>query len=51
MNSKEEIIQTFHDYQRTQFGGWPWASHDMVHGDKPERFAKYPDGRIERPKV
>jgi redox-sensitive bicupin YhaK (pirin superfamily) len=51
MNSKEEIVQTISDYQRTQFGGWSWPRHDMVHGDKLERFAKYPDGKIEKPKV
>lgn len=49
MNTKEEIMQTFKDYQKTQFGGWPWPRYDVVHGDKLERFAKYPDGRIEKP--
>jgi len=48
MNTREEIAQTFRDYQNTQFGGWPWPSTDMVHGDKIEKFAKYPDGKIER---
>lgn len=49
MNSKEEILQTFRDYEKTQFGGWPWPRADMVHGDKPERFARYPDGHVEKP--
>lgn len=49
MNSREDIYQTIADYQRTEFGGWKWPRHDMVHGEKIERFAKYPDGRIERP--
>jgi redox-sensitive bicupin YhaK (pirin superfamily) len=49
MNSQAEIRQTMIDYQQTQFGGWNWAKHDMVHGPKIERFAKYPDGRIEKP--
>lgn len=49
MNSREEIIQTFQEYQQTRFGGWPWAREDMVHGDKIERFAKFPDGRVEKP--
>ena len=51
MSSREEIAQTIHDYQATQFGGWPWQRDDMVHGDRLERFAKYPDGRIEKPKA
>jgi redox-sensitive bicupin YhaK (pirin superfamily) len=49
MNTKEEIIQTIHDYQKTEFGGWPWERRDMVHGNKLERFAKYPDGKVEKP--
>lgn len=49
MNTKEEILETFNDYKKTQFGGWPWDRYDVVHGDKLERFAKYPDGRIEKP--
>lgn len=49
MNTREEIIKAFDDYQKTQFGGWPWPRPDMVHGSKIERFAKYPDGRIEKP--
>lgn len=50
MNSKEDIIRTIQDYQRTEFGGWSWPRHDMVHGPLIERFAKYPDGKVERPK-
>ncbi len=49
MNTREEIFQTIQDYQRTQFGGWPWKQDDMVHGDVIERFAKYPNGKLERP--
>lgn len=51
MNSREEIVQTINDYQATQFGGWKWNRNDMIHGPGIERFAKYPDGRIEKPKV
>lgn len=51
MNSREEIVQTIRDYQQTQFGGWKWKREDMIHGPGTERFAKYPDGRIEKPKV
>jgi redox-sensitive bicupin YhaK (pirin superfamily) len=49
MNTRQEIYQAINDYQRTQFGGWSWPRPDMIHGSKIEKFAKYPDGRIERP--
>jgi len=49
MNSRQEIMQAFHDYQKTEFGGWPWPRQDMIHGDKIEKFAKYPNGKIVRP--
>jgi len=49
MNSKEQIYQTIQDYQRTQFGGWPWPKHDMVHGPDLQRFAQYPNGKVETP--
>ncbi len=49
MNSKDDIIRTIQDYQRTGFGGWPWKRQDMVHGEKIERFARFPDGRTEKP--
>lgn len=51
MNTRADIIKTIEEYQRTQFGGWPWDRPDMVHGQTIERFAKYPDGRVEKPKV
>jgi quercetin 2,3-dioxygenase len=47
MNTQQEIRQAMHDYQRTQFGGWPWPDDSPVHGIEPVRFAKYPDGRVE----
>lgn len=49
MNTQIEIMQAISDYQKTEFGGWQWDKRDMVHGNKIERFAKYPDGRIEKP--
>ncbi len=49
MSTREEIRKAYEDYQRTQFGGWPWPSQDPVHPREQGRFARRPDGRIERP--
>jgi redox-sensitive bicupin YhaK (pirin superfamily) len=48
MNTRAEIQQAFVDYQRTQFGGWPWPTQAPVHGRDEGRFARHADGRIER---
>jgi len=47
MNTKEEIQQTYEEYQRTQFGGWPWPENDPTHGLEKGRFAKHADGTVE----
>jgi hypothetical protein len=47
VNTKEEINQTFTDYHKTQFGGWPWPKYDQVHDRSKGRFAKHADGREE----
>jgi quercetin 2,3-dioxygenase len=49
MNTRQEIQQAFMDYQRTQFGGWPWTSNDPVHPREQGRFARHADGKIESP--
>jgi redox-sensitive bicupin YhaK (pirin superfamily) len=49
MNSQEEIRQTMQEYQRTQFGGWPWPSDEPVHPKEENRFARYTDGHVDRP--
>ncbi len=48
MNTRAEIQQAFADYQRTQFGGWPWPSEAPVHPREEGRFARHADGRIEK---
>jgi redox-sensitive bicupin YhaK (pirin superfamily) len=49
MNTRDELQRAFADYQRTQFGGWPWTENAPVHGDRAAgRFAKHADGRVER---
>jgi redox-sensitive bicupin YhaK (pirin superfamily) len=47
MNSEQEIRQTFADYQRTKFGGWPWPEDGPVHPREAGRRAKHPDGHEE----
>lgn len=57
MNTEAEIAQAYRDYQRTQFGGWPWEEEAPIFPRSEGRFAKYvttgPDGKkvttIERP--
>jgi hypothetical protein len=49
MNTQAEIMQAMQDYRRTQFGGWKFADAAPVHGGEAVRFARYPDGREDRP--
>jgi hypothetical protein len=49
MNTNAEIRQAYQDYSETRFGGWPWSSEAPVHGPTPERFARRPDGTLEKP--
>lgn len=49
MNTEDEIRQAMEDYRRTQFGGWPWPSDEPVNPATEGRFARRPDGTLERP--
>lgn len=45
-NTETELHETIREYQRTQFGGWPWAKSDPVHDKSLGRFSKLPDGEV-----
>lgn len=47
MNTNQEIQQAISDYQRTQFGGWPWKNANPVNERGLGRFAKHADGKEE----
>jgi quercetin 2,3-dioxygenase len=48
MNTQAEIQQAMYDYQRTEFGGWPWSRRDQVHSREKGRFARHADGTEEK---
>lgn len=47
MNTEQEIHEAYSDYQKTQFGGWPWPEHEQAHDRKKGRFALHADGKEE----
>lgn len=47
MNTQAEIQEAMQEYRQTEFGGWPWGSHDHVHPRERGRFAIHADGREE----
>ncbi|MEM1407204.1 MAG: pirin family protein [Bacteroidota bacterium] len=47
MNTQQEIQQAFSEYERTEFGGWPWDEREVVHPRNKGRFALHDDGREE----
>ena len=44
-NSREGMSEIISEYQRTQFGGWPWSKAEFTHGEKG-RFALFADGKL-----
>lgn len=47
MNTEQEIRDTIAEYQRTEFGGWPWPMQEQVWERERRRFAHYEDGTEE----
>jgi hypothetical protein len=47
MNSNQEIQEAVGEFQRTQFGGWPWKTYENVHEKAKGRFAIHADGKLE----
>jgi len=47
MNTQSEMQEAYLDYQKTQYGGWPWGRNDPVHSSSKGRFAKYANGKEE----
>lgn len=46
-NSQAEIQDLMYEFQRTQFGGWPWQTASQVHDKEKGRFAVHADGTEE----
>lgn len=47
MNTEAEIQEAYADYQRTQWGGWPWPKQEYTHPKEQGRFALHADGTRE----
>lgn len=48
-NSHTEMRTVIQQFQRTQFGGWPWSSREHTHHPESDRFAIYPNGEKQYP--
>ena len=49
MNTQAEIQAAYADFQKTQFGGWPWPAQEQVHHRDKGRFALHSNGVEETP--
>ena len=47
-NYEGDIRDIMMDYQRSEFGGWPWERKDPVHPRERGRFALHANGREEK---
>lgn len=43
MNTQQEIVEAYADFRNTQFGGWPWPGHEMVHARDMGCFSRHSD--------
>lgn len=50
VNQQHEVQQVMMEYQRTQFGGWPWPTHEHAHAPEKGRFALHVGGRLDVPR-
>ena len=48
MTTEQEIRDAFNEYQKTEFGGWPWDSLEPVNERGSGRFARHSNGTIEK---
>jgi len=44
MNTREEVIQAYRDFEKNQFGGWPWSSSAPVIPSDKGRFSVHDKG-------
>lgn len=48
MNTQEEIMQAYKDFEETEFGGWPWPSSEPSIDRLKGRFSSYGGGKFEQ---
>ncbi len=47
MNTYQELSLILNEYRQTEFGGWPWPTHDHTHDKAKGRFAIHANGKEE----